>query len=136
MLIRPDAQMFLSMTKAALALPILAVTSGIHPSRTSMSESFESVRWNACMHRLDIGLYSHLKEFWGNGVTANCKGKIPSTGKILNRGGWIPRRMFRQDSEPNRLPTSYPGPQSPYVVPRLGGYALSSKRCVAGTHLV
>ena len=27
MLIPPDAQMFLSMTKAALALPILAVTS-------------------------------------------------------------------------------------------------------------
>ena len=31
MLIPPDAQMFLSMTKAALALPILAVTSRYVP---------------------------------------------------------------------------------------------------------
>ena len=31
------------------------------------------------MHRLDLGLYSHLKEFWGNGVRihVNSKGKIP-----------------------------------------------------------
>ena len=29
---------------------------GIHPSRTQMSESFESVRWNVCVHRLDLGL--------------------------------------------------------------------------------
>ena len=36
----------------------------------------ESVQWNACMHRLDLGLYSHLKEFVGN---VNFKGKIPFT---------------------------------------------------------
>ena len=30
-----------------------------------MSGSFESVRWNACVHRLDLGLYSHLKEVFG-----------------------------------------------------------------------
>ena len=29
---------------------------GIHPSRTWMSGSFESVQWNACVHRLDLGL--------------------------------------------------------------------------------
>ena len=48
-----------------------------------MSESSESVRWNACVHRLDLGLYFHPKEFWGNGVRThvNSKGKIPSTGK-------------------------------------------------------
>ena len=34
----------------------------IHPSRTWMSGSFESVRWNACMHRVDLGLYSQPKE--------------------------------------------------------------------------
>ena len=28
-----------------------------------MSESCESVRWNACVHRLDLGLYSDPKEF-------------------------------------------------------------------------
>ena len=32
-----------------------------------MSGSFESVRWNACVHRVDLGLYSHPKEFLGNG---------------------------------------------------------------------
>ena len=39
------------------------------------------------MHKLDLGLYSHPKEFWGNGVRThvNCKGKIPSTGNILLR---------------------------------------------------
>ena len=66
---------------------------GIHPSRTWTSGSFESVRWNACMHRLDLGLYSHPKEFWGNGVWThvNSKGKIPSTENVP-RGGSNPRR--------------------------------------------
>ena len=84
----------------------------IHPSRTQMSGSFESVRWNARVHRLDLGLYSHPKGFWGNGVKThvNSKGKIPSTGKILQRGGSNPRRCYKQDSEPNTLPTSYSCP--------------------------
>ena len=62
---------------------------GIHPSRTWTSGSFGSVRRNACMHRLDLGLYSHPKEFWGNGVWThvNSKGKIPSTG-------WCPQRSI------------------------------------------
>ena len=38
---------------------------GIDHSRTWMSGSLESMRWNACVHRLDLGLYSHPKEFWG-----------------------------------------------------------------------
>ena len=44
-----------------------------------MSESFESVRWNACVLRLDLGVYSHLKESLGNGVRphVNSKGKSP-----------------------------------------------------------
>ena len=39
---------------------------------------FESVRWNACVHRLDLGLYSHPKVS-GNGVRShvNSKGKSP-----------------------------------------------------------
>ena len=32
----------------------------IHLSRTWMSGSFESMWWNACVHRLDHGLYPHL----------------------------------------------------------------------------
>ena len=30
-----------------------------------MSGSFESVRWKACVDGLDLGLYTHPKEFWG-----------------------------------------------------------------------
>ena len=57
-------------------------TAGIHPSRTWISGSFESVRWNACQHRLDLGLYSHPKEFIGNGVRThvNSQGKNPLPG--------------------------------------------------------
>ena len=64
------------------------------------------------MHRLDLGLYSHPKEFWGNGVRnhINSKRKIPSTGKkILLRGESNLGRCIKQDSEPNTLPTSYSG---------------------------
>ena len=52
---------------------------GIHPSRTCVSGSFESVLWNACVHRLNLGSYSHPKEFLGNGVrfNVNSKGKPP-----------------------------------------------------------
>ena len=68
---------------------------------------FESVRWNACVHRLDLGLYSHPKEFWGNGVWThvNSKGKIPSTGKcpqrsiepatLWQRAQALPTELFR-----------------------------------------
>ena len=33
-----------------------------------MSGSFESVQWNACVHRLDLSLFSYPKEFLGKGV--------------------------------------------------------------------
>ena len=61
-----------------------------------MSESFESVRWNACVHRLDLGLYSHPEEYLGNGVRthANCKGKIPST-----RGSEEDRSVHMNESQ-------------------------------------
>ena len=52
---------------------------GIHPSRTWTSGSFESVQWNACVHRLDLGLYSHPKEFFGEWSLNPCElqGKNP-----------------------------------------------------------
>ena len=31
-------------------------------------ERQEPVQWNACVHRLDLDLYSHPKAFVGNGV--------------------------------------------------------------------
>ena len=79
-----------------------------------MSLSLESVRWNACVHSRDLGLYSHPKEFWGNGVRThvNSKGKITSTGKKnLPRGGSNPRRCITQDSEPSTLPAELFRPQ-------------------------
>ena len=49
----------------------------IHLSGPWMSGSFDSVRWNACVHRLDLGLYSHEKEFWGgNGVRTHVNSKV------------------------------------------------------------
>ena len=93
---------------------------GIHPSRTWTSGSFESVGWNACVHRLDLGLYSHPKEFWGNGVWThvNSKGKIPSTGKcpqrsiepatLWQRAQALPTELFRPlvlHSLPHHPPT-------------------------------
>ena len=54
-----------------------------HGVTVSTSGSFESMLpWrNARVHRLDLGLCSHPKEFLGNGVRThiNSKGKIPST---------------------------------------------------------
>ena len=87
---------------------------GIHLSKTCMSGSFVSVWWNACVHRQDLGLYSHPKELLGNGVRTqvNSKGKIPSIGKILLRGGLNPRCCIKQQSEPNTLPMSYSSPKN------------------------
>ena len=91
----------------------------IPPSRTWMSGSSESVRCNTYVHRLDLSLHSHPKEFLGNGARTHVysKGKIPSTGKILLRGLNL-QRCIKQDSKPNTLPTSYsplppPPPQPP-----------------------
>ena len=44
----------------------------IQPSRTQMSGSFESMRWNACVHRLHLSLCSHPKEFWENKSQNPC----------------------------------------------------------------
>ena len=67
-----------------------------------MSGSFESVRWKACVHRLDFSLYSHPKECVGKGVRThdNSKGKIPSTGGIEEgqAGGTASRRTASQDT--------------------------------------
>ena len=44
-----------------------------------MSGSLESLRWDVCVHRLDLGLYSHPKEFRWNGTRTHVssKGKNP-----------------------------------------------------------
>ena len=40
-----------------------------------MSGSLESVRWNACVHRLDLDLCSQSKEFLENGVRTHVDSK-------------------------------------------------------------
>ena len=84
-----------------------------------MPGSFQSVPWNACVHRLDLGLYSHPKEFLGEVeskpmLTPREKSHQPEN--ILPRGGSNPRRCIKQDSEPNTLPTSYYGPEHQFLV--------------------
>ena len=86
----------------------------IHPSWTWMSGSFESMWWNACEHRLDLGLYSHMKEFWKNRVRtpANSKGKNPLCQGL--RGGSNSQHRSMQDSELNTiLSHSVPPPPPP-----------------------
>ena len=63
---------------------IVFLVAGIHQTRTSMSGSFESMWWNAIVHRLDVDSYFHLKEFWGNGVKThvNSSKKSPLPEKF------------------------------------------------------
>ena len=62
------------------------------------------------MHRLDLGLYSHPKEFLGNGVWThvNSKGKIPSKGKISPGED---RTRDAVDSEPKHYQRAIPAPR-------------------------
>ena len=69
------------------------------------------------MHRLHLGLYSHLKAFLGNGVRTrvNSKGKIPSTRKTPLRGGSrIKSTMLHQAGQPAQHTTNglFPPPSS------------------------
>ena len=82
---------------------------GIHPSRTWTSGSFESVRCNACMHRLDLGLYSHPKEFLGEWSLNPCQlqGKNPLYRKISPEED---RTRDAVDSEPKHYQRAVPAP--------------------------
>ena len=80
-----------------------------------MSGSFEYVWWNACVHRLDLGLCSHPKEFWGNGTRnhVNSKGKIPTTGG--SEEGWTHDAASHRTASPTHYPLSYSAP--PHIPP-------------------
>ena len=77
-----------------------------------MSGTFESVRWNACVHRLDLGLYSHPKEVLGNGVRthANSEGNIPSAGS--SEEGRNRDAASRRPASPTQDRLSYFDPSS------------------------
>ena len=71
-----------------------------------MSGSFESLWWNACVHRLDFDLYSHPKEFWGNGVKTHVNSK--SMGKMPSTGGSKEEEIRDAASHRTASPTHYP----------------------------
>ena len=61
-----------------------------------MSGSVETMRWNACVHRLDLGLNSYPKEFWENGIRTHINSKGPSTGGSEEGQSWIYRIIDRK----------------------------------------
>ena len=74
-----------------------------------MSRSFESMRWSACVHRLDLGLYSHPKEFfreWSQN-SRNSEGNIPLTGG--SQEGRTHDAASRIAANHTHFPLSYPG---------------------------
>ena len=108
------------------------------------------MQWNACVHRLDLGLYFHPNEFLGNGVRThvNSKGNIPSTGGSEEGGtcdtassrtespthyplsycGPNPRHCIRQDREPYTLPTELFRPK-PVTLHQAGQPAQHTTNC-------
>ena len=55
------------------------------------------------MNKLDLGLYSHPIEFWGNEEEPKRKSLVCQ--KLRGVGESIPGRCITQDSETNKLPT-------------------------------
>ena len=78
---------------------------GIHPLGQECQDLLSLLQWNACMHRLDLGLYSHPKEFFWEWSQNLCKlqGKYPLYWRL--RGGLNLHRCITQDSEPCTLLT-------------------------------
>ena len=67
------------------------------------SGSFESVRWNVCVHRLDLDLYSHAKDFgWNVARThVNSGGNVQNTSKQKTRQNVIifPEKKYHRADE-------------------------------------
>ena len=105
-----------------------------------MSGSLKSVRWDAYVHRLDLGLYCYPKELWGTGVRnhVNSTGKNPLYRRL--RGGSTPRPCITQDSELNTLPTELFRPPDRKTDPHLPSQCGSTYNCldrpVPDTHSV
>ena len=75
-------------------------------------QDLESMLWNACVHRLDLSLYSHPKEFLGNGVRSyvDSKRKIPSTRG--SEADQTHNTASHKTASPIHYPLSYSGPMS------------------------
>ena len=74
---------------------------GLHLSRTWMSGYFQSERWNACMHRLDLGLYSHPKVLGGMEsepmLTPREKSPLPKFSSDCFGTGWYWSTVSKPD---------------------------------------
>ena len=97
---------------------------------TWMAGSFESVWWNTCAHRLDLGLSFHPKEFKGMEST---QGKNPLFQRL--RGGPHRECYNTHDSEPNTPPTELFRPPVVMIffffcVPQLGFTTFGWDFCV------
>ena len=61
-----------------------------------MSRSFEPVRWNTCVYKLDLGLYSHPEEFWGMEsepkLTPRAKSPLPEAHRRVE-----PTTLYRAE---------------------------------------
>ena len=62
----------------------------------------------------DLGLYSHPKEFWGNGVRThvNSKGKIPSTGKKISPEEDRTHDAASKTASPTHNQRAFPAPST------------------------
>ena len=107
---------------------------GIHPSRTWTSGSFESVWWNACVHRLDLGLYSHPKEFLGGMefepmLTPREKSPLPKNSPEEDR------TRDAVDSEPKHYQRAIPAPASDFKTGSLVAN-LTSALCYRASNVI
>ena len=81
-----------------------ALLFGIHPPRTWTSGSFLAMRWNACVHRQDLSLYSHLKESLGNGVRTHVN-SLPEAQRRIKL-----TTLHHAGQRALHYPQSYSGP--------------------------
>ena len=84
------------------------VVAGIHLSRTWMSGSFESMRWNAWVHRLDPVYTERVLGEWNQNLCQH-QGKYALYRRL--RGGWKPRHC--RTASPTHCRSSYSGPYQP-----------------------
>ena len=77
-----------------------------------MSTSLESVQWNACVHKLDLSVYSHSKAILGNEFRThvNSKRKILSTGKFSSEEDWTQGAASNRAASPTHCQQTIPAP--------------------------
>ena len=98
---------------------------GIHPSRTWISESFESMWWNACVHWLDLSLNSHIRNsFQGMEsepmLTPREKSHLPQ--KFSSDEDWTHNSASSRTASPIQYQWTIPAP---------GGIQKASRQCLS-----